>query len=461
MGVFLDRNLIKTLCIWLNDPRRKPLVLRGARQVGKSTLVRMLAAATSTQLVELNLEQHSDLDAVFKTLDIAKIIAAIENRVRVDLPEKALLFLDEIQAAPHAFAALRYFYEQKRALPVIAAGSLLELMLGDASFSMPVGRVQYMHVGPLTFDEFLVAHNEQWFGEKLKSWTIGAPWPEDLHQHGLQLLRQYWLVGGMPEAVARHSENPADASWRSTQRQIVDTYREDFAKYSHRKALLPVIQQMYTRIPRIVGKKIKYSEIAPDVRHAYARDALRLLTDARIVQLATHVDGTGVPLGAEARPEITKAFWVDIGLLNRILGLDTVEQDLILTHSGPLNEQFISQHLAYWDGIETAPNLFYWLRDGRKGNAEVDFLLQAGSAIIPVEVKASTSGALRSLLQFLARGHSPFGMRFCTDKPQWHALKHNVLTPNGAVSVASQLLSLPHYMVCETKRLVHAALKLV
>lgn len=454
----MHRSQLKALVNWYKSENRKPLVLRGARQVGKSTMVRMFAEAAQLRLIEINLEQHTDLDRVFKSLDVSKILEALENRLRIDIAsintERVLLFLDEIQATPYALAALRYFYELRPNLAVIAAGSLLEICLSELPFSMPVGRIEYRFVGPLTFAEYLEARQEHWFLQKMANWNL-SPWSDDLHSHGNKLYREFLLTGGMPGVVA------AAKNTRSIQLQILNTYREDFAKYTRRKALLPVLQMMFDRLPRTIGRKVKLSEIAPQIRSEYAGSALNLLRDARIVNLTIHSDATAIPLASEARPDIMKSFWLDVGLWNAALGLERLTGEE--AHAGPMAEQFIAQHLAFWTGDETPPQTFYWLRDGKKNNAEVDFVIQKDRAIIPVEVKSASTGALRSMLQFLARdtGNSPFGIKFADSRPKFHPIEYQVITPKGPKKISSHLLTLPHYMVCETKRIVKQALSLI
>lgn len=455
----MQRSILHELKQWVNSKDRKPLILRGTRQVGKSTAVRMAAKDAGRQLVEINLEKFLRLDAVFATFDLKKIVPVLEAETRCPIaPKSTLLFLDEIQATPHAIAALRYFYEEMPALPVIAAGSLLELVLGHAPIRMPVGRIGYNHMGPLTFEEFLAAKGEAFFLEKLADFALGADWPIALHEHGLRLVREFMLVGGMPAAIHRRLANgEQDDDWVLELQSIADTYKDDFAKYTHRGTLLPVLQQVYDHAPRFLAKTLGLKNLAPGVRHEYIKEALTLLTQARVILLAKQNDATGIPLNAGARDKSPKMFWLDVGLVNRMQNVDPawLSQNFNMIHAGQIAEQFVAQHLQWWHGNHVAPSLYYWTREDKKSAAEVDFVVQAGSHIIPIEVKSGVAGSLRSLHQFLARGTAPFGLRLDMDLPRVHPIDHEVrISPDKSRRLKSQLLSLPLYMIGQVKRLV-------
>lgn len=340
----------------------------------------------------------------------------------------------------------------------MAAGSLLEFVLGEFPVSMPVGRVQYLHVGPLSFWEFIQAKGETWFAQQLTQHQLGEDWPENLHSKGLQLLREFLFIGGMPEAVDHFLRFPDEPKlWQSSLQNVVATYKDDFAKYTYRKALLPVLQEVYERLPQHIGKKLVYSGLA-HARHSYIHDAVDLLHKAKIIQLVKHSDATNIPLGAEVRTSMQKTYWLDCGLLNRLLRLDYTMfgQHFTMAHQGPLAEQFVAQHLAWWEGNESNPELFYWLREGKKGNAEVDFLLQWQQNIIPVEVKSGAPGTLRSLWQFVSRNQTSLCLRFCLEPPLLQPIEQEVLLGAATKTVTTKLLNLPLYMISETKRLVMA-----
>jgi predicted AAA+ superfamily ATPase len=455
----LKRDLLNELFQWLNDSARKPLILRGARQVGKSTAVRMLAQEAGYDLIEINLERHLALNEIFGTFDIKKILTAVTSITRKSMnSEKVILFLDEIQATPYAIAALRYFYEDLPMLPVIAAGSLLEQVLAEEAIEIPVGRIQYLYVGPLTFEEFLGAREEGFFLERIRSYRWGNEWPESLHLHGLELIKEYFLVGGMPGA-ARHSREGIGQMSRSVQlelQSIVDTFKDDFAKYTSREALIPVLQQVYDRAPRYLSKQIIYKEIAPDSRYDYIKSAVSLLSAARVMTLAKKNDASGIPIGAGQREKSPKLFWLDIGLVNRMANLESswLNDDVKLIYQGAIAEQFVAQHLFYWSGCYVPPSLNYWARDEKSSAAEVDFLVQWNNAIIPVEVKSGPTGSLRSLHQYLARKKPPFGVRLDSSPPVIQSLE-NMIAIDGKRDIRfnARLASLPLYMIGQLRRL--------
>ncbi|MFM8765325.1 MAG: ATP-binding protein, partial [Spartobacteria bacterium] len=257
----IKRKVASVLENWLRKSHRKPLVLRGARQVGKSTLVREFAKAAGLELLEVNLERHAALDSVFRSLDVVRLVREIEGLLgRRVVTENALLFLDEIQATPHALAALRYFYEEMPGLPVVAAGSLLEFTLADHEFSMPVGRVEYLHLGPVAFSEFLAAADSG-----LVSYLEAAgrfeEIPETAHARLVERLREFLFIGGMPAAVREFLEGGSLVAVREVQRSIVETYQDDFAKYARRE-MLARLQSVFQRIPANIGRKIKYVNLS-------------------------------------------------------------------------------------------------------------------------------------------------------------------------------------------------------
>ena len=226
----MERFIEESLRRWLKRRRRKPLVLRGARQVGKTTLVRRFAAASGMGLCEVNLERNLYLDEVFKSLDTGRIVRELEALGGVRLAG-SILFLDEVQAAPHALLAMRYLYEDRPDLPVVAAGSLLEFALADHSFSMPVGRIEYLHMGPMSFGEFLRAVDPV-LVPHVDALNLDEPPTETAHRLLQRRVREYLLVGGLPEAVLAHRESGSPLEVAAVHRSIADTYQDDFAKYA-------------------------------------------------------------------------------------------------------------------------------------------------------------------------------------------------------------------------------------
>jgi predicted AAA+ superfamily ATPase len=433
---------------WLEKKRRKPLVLRGARQVGKSTLVRQFAAHQGMVLNEINLERHLSLDAVFKTFDLKRIVQELEGLIGRNIRESgSLLFLDEVQATPYALAALRYFYEELPELPVVVAGSLLEFALAEHSFSMPVGRVEYLHIGPVSFSEFIGCLDPD-----LEVWRQAAgrfeKIPDTAHQRLLSRLREYLFVGGMPEAVMEYAETGSLAEVQEVQRSIVETYQDDFSKYARREELVR-LQRVFGQIPRNLGRKIKYVNLSREERSREIKASVELLSLAQICQKVTASHCSGVPLSAEASEDVFKLIFMDTGIVNYLCGgrwkdlSEATEQSLV--NEGPLAEQFAGQHLAYLD--RSRPQLHYWIREGRADNAEVDYVVSQGMRVFPVEVKSGVSGTLKSLQQFVLEKGSSQAVRFDLNQPSRMPVKVKARSGSGVEEVCFELLSLPLYAV--------------
>ncbi len=439
---------------WYRSRRRKPLVLRGARQVGKSTLVQQFAANHKIALAEINLERHLYLDAVFKTLDLDRIIYELEavTGQKVNSSD-TILFLDEIQGTPHAIQALRYFYEEKPYIPVVGAGSLLEFTLADHHFSMPVGRITYYHLGPLTFKEFLSAVSPD-LDKYLADFRLGEEIPMAAHKKLLNRQREYLFVGGMPEAVQLFIDEGSLTEVTAVQRSIADTCQDDFAKYAKRKDLV-LLQQVFRYIPRGLGKKVKYSNMVRKEPSVRVKNAIELLANARICHQVFHSHCTGIPLYADINPNAYKLLFMDVGMANHICGNDWLFFESIdergLVNEGGLAEQFIGQHLLH---PHQTPQLCYWIREGKSSNAEVDYVISRGNLIVPIEVKAGKSGALKSLQQFMFRKRVALAVRFDLNPPSVQHVKNVIRTKEGNREVQYTLVSLPLYMVEELPRLL-------
>lgn len=452
----LDRFAETSLKEWIIKQNRKPLVLRGARQVGKSTLVRQFAAKNNIALNEINLERHLYLNDIFKTLDTFHIIHEIEALIGSNIQKpNSILFLDEIQATPHALHALRYLYEEKPELPIISAGSLLEFTLSDHSFPMPVGRIEYFHLGPMSFKEFIHAIDPGML-KYISDFTFETGIPLSAHKKLLKRQREYLLVGGMPEAVAIYCKNGTISDVNDVHRSIVDTYLDDFSKYAIQKELA-LMQRVFRYIPRSIGKKIKYSNISREQRTKSVKHAIDLLSMARTCHKVFHSHCSGIPLYADINDKAYKLLFMDIGIVNHICGNDWITLqsflDSELVNEGSLAEQFIGQHLILINN--EAPKLCYWLREAKSTNAEVDYVMSFGNLIVPIEVKAGKSGTLKSLQQFVLRKNSKYAARFDLNIPSMQSVQHTASTEKRSKSVAFNLLSLPLYMVEELSRIIN------
>lgn len=463
MQKVLKRQEIKYLHEWAGRSIHKPLVIRGARQIGKSTLVREFARLANMPLVEVNFERNPEFREAFAVRDPARILSTLTLLTgKAITPAKSLLFLDEIQAAPEALVALRYFHEEMSQLHVVAAGSLMEFALRDARFSMPVGRVEYLYLGPMDFEDFLEALGHSNLAAHLRSFSLpdmeNDGFPMAVHLKCLDMLRQYWVVGGLPEAVSAYAapDEPVGSEFERVsriQQSVVATYRDDFNRYSHGR-LRDRIQIVFDRLPVMVGRKFKYVNVSRDHRAAELADALTHLCMAGVATKIRHTAANGIPLGAEANERHFKYLYMDVGLMCRALHLNVLDldkDDLTLINHGALAEQFVGQQLLFGGPRDEAPSLYYWVREARNAAAEIDYLMTAGQRIVPVEIKAGTTGSLRSLHQFLHDKRRDFGLRFNADVPS--LLSDSKKLFNGT-TVDYQLLSLPIYMAGQARRLV-------
>ena len=443
----LPRHGLADLIAWAREPKRKPMIIRGARQVGKSTFVELLAEAMGLNCVTVNLERRPELAELFKSNDPVQIIQLISLQFQQSItPNKSILFIDEIQAAPEVLASLRYFYEDLPELHVLCAGSLLEFALEALTFSMPVGRIEYFYLGPMTFDEFLLALGEQGLLDFLMHYHMNDEIPIAIHQKLLSLLKTFLIIGGMPEAVQAYVSNQDFLMVERVKRSILDTYQDDFSKYS---AVQPpyLLRSIFETIPGLIGQKIKYSQINPNVKSGIIANKIRLLAMAKIMTMVYHSSANGLPLGAQVNQKIFKLIFLDSGLLSTQLGLSFLDlykvEELNLVHSGMLAEQFIGQHLLYMKPYYEPPHLYYWRREMKSSQAEIDYVISYRQKIIPIEVKAGKTGTLKSLHLFMAEKNALLGVRFSSQLPSL-----------VSDSQGKTLLSLPLYMVGQLTRLL-------
>lgn len=436
-----------SLKVWLDSYKRKPMIIRGARQVGKSTLVRLFAENNNLDLIEINLERYLYLDEIFKSSDLSILLKELEGISGKHLNEKSLLFLDEIQATPNALACLRYFYEDRPDIAVIAAGSLLEFTLSKHNFSMPVGRVDYRYLGPMSFYEFILNLYPD-LSEYISSLEKIKSIPDVIHFKLVDKLKEYFFVGGMPEAILTFKETGNLNNVKMIHRSICDTYMDDFSKYDQKNKNLLLLQKIFRSIPLNIGKKVKYSHYSRDHKSKEVRDSLDLLIKAKICNPVYSSTCSGLPLEATISLDAYKLMFLDVGLCNHICGLDlknisALEDDLLI-NKGQIAEQFIGQHLIISEDMTKSFNLNYWLRENKKGNAEVDFVTVANGKIIPIEVKAGKSGALKSLHQFVyLKKDTDLAIRFDLNKYS----KQKVLVNIKEGPVEYDLESYPLYAI--------------
>jgi predicted AAA+ superfamily ATPase len=451
----MKRQPIEKMKEWLGSSVRKPLILRGARQVGKTWLVRALAADSGMQLTEVNFEKRPDFEVHFKSNDPKTILLNLESIFNQKIiPGKAILFLDEIQAAPELIAKLRWFYEEMPELAVIAAGSLLEFVLEKHTFSMPVGRINYFYVEPMGFEEFLLAKNEIHLLEAIKNTTVKNPFNEGIHNKANQLFREFVMVGGMPEAVSTWINTHSLGSLSAVQQNLIQTYQDDFAKYTGRLSIHS-LDDVLRAVPAQLAQKFMYAKVNSTSNHASIKSAVDLLSKSRLCHKIYGTAGNGIPIGAELNEKIFKMILIDVGLVSSMLDLrlhqfETI-QDILLINKGALAEQVAGQLLRLLSPYYIDPKLFYWSRESKGSSAEIDYLIQSNAELIPIEVKAGGEGKLRSLHQFMHEKRWKKAIRIYSGPLQQS--KINIKTPQG-YPVAYELLSLPFYLISEVHRLL-------
>ncbi|MFV9691785.1 MAG: ATP-binding protein [Desulfobacteria bacterium] len=450
----LKRSALQYLENWKDKKIRKPIVIRGARQVGKSYLVRIFAKEAGLDLMEINLELSDDYADCFTSKDPNQIITLLELKTsRRITPGKTLLFLDEIQVAPQILASLRYFYELMPRLHVIAAGSLLEFVLEEHTFSMPVGRIEYLHLGPMTFKEFLTGTGREQLREFIDQFQIHDKLPSVIHDELMKMLRIYCAIGGMPEAIQTYQDSGSMLDVDTIKQSILLTYRDDFSKYGKRVKHTR-LQRIFQKLPLQVGQKLKYVNLDRNEKSSELKKALHLLALARVYAPVYHSGANGVPLRAESNEKVQKPLFLDVGLLAAACGMsyaDIASADKVkLVNSGPICEQFIGQHLLYARQYYEEPELFYWCREKRQASSEVDYVQACRSMIFPVEVKAGKTGTLKSLQVFIKEKGVNLGVRFNADLPVLHDADFSLPEASGRF----RLLSLPLYMVEELQRIL-------
>jgi predicted AAA+ superfamily ATPase len=392
---------------WLTDPKRTPLIIRGARQVGKSTLVRQFCQNAifekenaPLKLIEINLE-YEELESLKKDkVKVEDIIDELELMSKTKVSNQTLIFFDEIQEAPKLINLLRYFYELKPHIPIIACGSLLEIVLNEGTYSFPVGRVSFYHLGPMTFHEFLLACGEEQLSQRIKEKRIDSA---KVHNLALEYLKKYFFIGGMPKVIDHYSKTHSLVEIREIQQQILQAYMLDFPKYN-RRIDTKRMGRIFKNIAFSLGKKISYREIDSESKSREVKRVLELLVDAKVLLPTYHVEASGLPLVSTLDERIIKYYFLDIGLLNCLHQLDPKiflhDFDHLHVTKGILAEQFIAQHIQYYSGPNVDSELLYWLKDKGAHKAEIDFLVECDGNIWPIEVKSGEGGSLKSLFYF-------------------------------------------------------------
>jgi predicted AAA+ superfamily ATPase len=412
--MYIGRHIDRELLAWRSIDNRQPLLIRGARQVGKSTAVRQLATHFEHYL-ELNFDERPEFVELFaQRLPLPELLEQLEVLTGVRIEDgKTLLFLDEIQACLPAISLLRYFYERRPELHVIAAGSLLEFALSEIP-SFGVGRVRSVFMYPLSFLEFLGAMGESKLASAIQKGSAESPVPVLVHQKLVHLLKKYFIVGGMPAVVRSYVEKRSLLEIQGVLDQLIVSIQADFSKYNRR---IPSerIRWVFESLVRQVGQKFKYSESHTELNAQQIRQVLELLQMAGLVHAVTHSSCNGIPMGAEANPQKRKYLVYDCGIFQRLLGQDTAallaQDDFELINKGNLAELFVGLELLKYRSNADSTGLYYWLREAKNSQAEVDYVLQDQEVLVPIEVKAGTKGAMQSMHLFLKEKGYPKGVR--------------------------------------------------
>ena len=412
---YFFRNIDAELLAWSKDNDRKVLLLRGARQVGKSSSVRHLGKRFE-YFLEINFEEDAETRSFFEkgSLSPQPIIEQLSLKYGVPIiPGKTLLFFDEIQACVPAISALRFFYEKMPDLHVIAAGSLLEFALEEIP-SFGVGRITSMFMYPFSFYEFLNALGENLLLDAIRKANVENPLHEVIHNKTVELLKRFLIIGGMPNAVAKYVKTNDLLQVQTVLSSLLISLKNDFAKYKKQVPVLR-INEVFESVVRQAEGKFVYEKAAVQASNAQVKQALEMLIMAGLVYPVTHTAANGIPLGAEINPKFQRMFLFDTGLFQQVLGLDMsqifVTDDFKTINRGTIAELFVGLELLKSASCYNPISLYYWQREKYQSSAQVDFLLQKGEQIIPVEVKAGTQGAMQSLHLFMKEKGITKGIR--------------------------------------------------
>ncbi len=440
----MDRLIEIELEKWSKKVEPVPIMLRGARQVGKSYLIKKIAGKFFKNFIEINFELEKIFVERFEQgiipQELLKFISLTKNE-QIEAGS-TLLFFDEIQNSHPAILALRYFYEQIPGLHVIAAGSLLDFALNSGEFSFPVGRIQYLYLKPFSFQEYLMAKNLA-LAKNLRELSLKNT-GKDYHDLYLKYIKEYFVLGGMPKVIETYLTQDDYNEALKVQSRIINNYQDDFAKYA-KVSEHALLKKTFTRICKTVGQTFKYSRIDPDEKHYGLKKAFELLETANLIYKIKAASGESLPLDYLASDKKFKALYLDIGLMQKVLHSGTklsqeilLAEDLHQTASGALAEQFTGQELLVNQGFYENAAVYYWENLKKSSDAEVDYLLAYEQQIIPIEVKATINGKLKSLHQFMTKYDSPIGIKIS----------------QKALEFSDNILTVPFYLVGELERLV-------
>jgi predicted AAA+ superfamily ATPase len=411
----VQRSVDNELLKWKNDPERKSLLLRGARQVGKTYALRKLGE-TFKYFFEINFEELPEAKVFFeRTRNPQELCEKLSIYFDIPIiPGETLLFFDEIQACPDTLKSLRFFYEKMPQLHVAAAGSLLEFALEEIA-SHGVGRITSIFMYPMNFSEYLIASGSENLEKLIRQSSPRNPPDLVFHEKILDKLKIFQVIGGMPETVATYLKHRDFSRCQKVLNDLITTIIDDFAKYKERVPVIKLQEVFYSTFNQ-VGGKFKYSRVSPPGGSTSGyKDALELLIKAGIAHRIFHTAARGLPLGAQVNEKKFKILPMDTGIYQRILGLDLSEHIVSdfnsLINRGHLSELFVGLELISHQSPYLHPRLYYWHREAKSSNAEIDYVVSSRGRIIPIEVKAGTKGQMQSLHIFISERDLPWGLR--------------------------------------------------
>ncbi len=456
-NMYYERSIDKYLQDWSHKSEHKPILLRGARQVGKSSAVRHLAESFPS-FVEINFEKRPDYKAIFQQdLDVHRIVSQLAVLAGTSIsPGQTLLFLDEIQTCPEAIMALRFFKEDLPQMHVIAAGSLLEFALTDLP-TFGVGRIHSVFMYPMTFDEFLLALGERLLLQARNEASVTQPLAEPLHAKLVEQLRAYMLVGGMPEVVTRWVQTHDFIQCQALQDELIMSYEDDFPKYNKRVDV-NLLRKTWRSAAVQATKKFAFAQVG-EYKAKDVRSALDLLVLAGLLIPITHTSADGLPLGSGENPSYRKYIVFDSGIMLRLLNLymgnvqEITMQILTSSAADLVNKGTIAEQLAGLELLHYLPpnkryDMYYWVRTEKNATAEIDYLADYAQAILPIEVKAGVQGGMKSLWAYMHDKHLKNAVRIslenfsCFDYQDTTAgaTRHVTICPLYAVAMLHKLL---------------------
>lgn len=410
----MKRNIDKYLLDWKHHESRKVMLLRGARQVGKTYSVRQLGK-TFKYYIEINFELDKDVKVFFEnSINPQNLIEKLSAYYQIPIKNnQTLLFLDEIQECKEAIKSLRFFYEKMPELHLIAAGSLLEFALSEIQ-SYGVGRIETLFMYPLTFNEFLWALNENALSEIIENSGFEKPIESPFFNRLKDLLKTYLLIGGMPEVVDSYAKNRELQLCQKIISNLILTFKDDFHKYKKRTPL-DCLTQVFNSIILQTGSKFMFSNVNINSAYKTMQNALDLLVMAGLAYKVFHTSASGIPLGAQINQKKFKVLIFDIGIFQQIAGLDIANilmaENVNTLNKGNIAELFTGLEIIANSNPEMPANLYYWHRESKSSNAEIDYVIQLKNKILPIEVKAGTKGKMQSMYVFLEEKKIDYGLR--------------------------------------------------